>query len=155
MPERAVTHATFTIERTYPVPPARVFHALADRQAKSRWFVGPDDWVGTKFEMDFRVGGRETNSGGPKGEAIHTFNAIYQDIVDNERIVYAYDMFVGDTRISVSQATIELTPEGEGTRLKFTEQGAFLDAWADHAAGREEGTRLLLEQLGKAVGNRQ
>ena len=151
MPERAVTHATFTIERTYPVPPAGVFHALADKEAKSRWFVGPEEWDAKKFEMDFRVGGREVNSGGPKGEAVHTFNAVYQDIVENERIIYAYAMFVGDTRISVSLATIELKPEGEGTRLKFTEQGAFLDEWADHAADREEGTRLLLDALGKAV----
>jgi uncharacterized protein YndB with AHSA1/START domain len=151
MLERKVTHATFAIERTYPAAPARVFHALSDKAAKSKWFVGPDEWSAGKYELDFRVGGREVNSGGPKGGEIHTFDAVYLDIVENERIIYAYEMFLGDTRISVSLATIELTGEGEGTRLRFTEQGAFLDEWADHAAGREEGTRLLLDALGKAV----
>ena len=151
MTEHKVTHATFAIERSYPVPPANVFKALADKQAKSKWFAGPEEWVSARYELDFRVGGREVNSGGPKGRPPHTFDAISLDIVDDQRIVYAYDMFVGDLRISVSLATIELKPEGNGTLLKFTEQGAFLDEWADHAAGREEGTRLLLDALGKAV----
>jgi hypothetical protein len=61
-----------------------------------------------RFEMDFRVGGREVNSGGPKGGPVLVFNAFYQDIVANERIVYTYDMHLDDQRISVSLATIEL-----------------------------------------------
>ena len=44
MTERNVTHATFVIERTYGVAPARVFNAFADAAAKARWFVGPDEW---------------------------------------------------------------------------------------------------------------
>ena len=30
MAERSVTHATFTLERTYDAPPAKVFKAFAD-----------------------------------------------------------------------------------------------------------------------------
>ena len=150
MTERSVTHATFVIERSYPAAPARVFRALSDQAAKSKWFVGPGDWDVARYEIDFRVGGREINSGGRAGEPLHTFNAIYQDIVENERIIYAYDMHVGDTRISVSLATIELKPEGSGTRLVFTEQGAFLDGY-DDAAGRERGTSDLLDALGKSL----
>ncbi len=100
--------------------------------------------------MDFRVGGREHNSGGRKGGPIHSFNAIYQDIVENQRIIYAYDMHIDDRRISVSLATIELKPEGSGTRLTFTEQGAFLDGY-DDPGDRERGTRLLLDALGKSL----
>jgi uncharacterized protein YndB with AHSA1/START domain len=150
MTERSVTHATFVIERSYPAAPARVFRALCDPAAKSKWFVGPGDWDVARYEIDFRVGGREINSGGRSGEPLHSFNAIYQDIVENHRIVYAYDMLVGDTRISVSLATIELKPDGSGTRLVFTEQGVFLDGW-DDAAGRERGTSDLLEALGRSL----
>ena len=150
MTERSTTHATFVIERSYPSPPSHVFRALADRQAKSKWFVGPDEWQVGKFEMDFRVGGREHNSGGRKGGPIHSFNATYQDIVENQRIIYAYDMHIDDRRISVSLATIELKPEGSGTRLTFTEQGAFLDGY-DDPGDRERGTRLLLDALGKSL----
>ena len=150
MTEHSVTHSTFVIERSYPAAPSRVFHALADQAAKSKWFVGPDEWNVARYEMDFRVGGREHNSGGRKGEPIHTFNAIYQDIVENQRIIYAYDMHIGDRRISVSLATIELQPDGSGTRLVFTEQGAFLDGY-DEPGEREHGTRLLLDALGASL----
>jgi hypothetical protein len=50
-------------------------------------------------------------------------------------------------RISVSVATVELEPQGSGTRLIFTEQGAFLDGFDDPAM-REHGTRELLDALG-------
>ena len=76
-----------------------------------------------------------------------TFNALYQDIVPDERIVFTYDMHLDGRRISVSLTTIELRPAGSGTRLTFTEQGAFLDGF-DNVEGREEGTRELLDALG-------
>lgn len=39
MTNRSVLHATFTLERTYPATPARVFAAWADPAAKARWFA--------------------------------------------------------------------------------------------------------------------
>lgn len=150
MTERSTAHATFVIERFYDTSPARVFHALADPQAKRNWFVGPEEWGVAKWEMDFRVGGREVNSGGPKEGPTHTFHALYHDIVPDERIIYSYDMHLDDIRISVSLATIELKPEGAGTRLTFTEQGAFLDGY-DDAGSRERGTRELLDALGASL----
>lgn len=150
MSTRSVTHSTFVVERIYDASPTRVFHAFADPAAKSRWFTHPDEWVSGAGTMDFRVGGHETVSGGRKDGPVHSFSAIYQDIVPNERIVYTYDMHMDDVRTSVSLATIELFPEGDGTRLVMTEQGAFLDDY-DDARSREEGTELLLDALGAAL----
>jgi uncharacterized protein YndB with AHSA1/START domain len=76
--------------------------------------------------------------------------ARYHDIVANERIVYAYEMMVEDQRISVSVATFELTADGKSTRLVLTEQGAYFDG-GDGPKLREQGTRELLEALGRAV----
>ncbi|HEV2902042.1 MAG TPA: SRPBCC family protein [Gaiellaceae bacterium] len=145
MTERSVTHATFAVERSYAATPARVFAAWADPVAKARWFGG-SDW---EHELDFRVGGREVSSG-PIDGTVYTFSARYQDIVPDVRIVYAYDMHMGETRTSVSLATVELTPDGEGTRLVFTEQGAFLDG-LDDPTQRESGTGSLLDALGKEL----
>jgi uncharacterized protein YndB with AHSA1/START domain len=150
MTKRAVTHATFTIERIYAHPVAKVFAAFADPKAKARWFVGPPGWNQIEATMDFRVGGRETNRGGPPDGVVHGFDATYQDIVPNERIIFTYDMHLGETPISVSLTTIQFKAEGKSTRLTFTEQGAFLDAF-DDAAGREQGTRELLTALGHAL----
>ncbi len=147
MPERSVTHATFAIERTYDASPARVFAAWADPAAKAKWF---GDESKANYRLDFRVGGREFNRGGPPGGAVYTYEALYQDIVPDQRIVYSYSMDLDETRISVSVATVELRPEGAGTRLTFTEQGAFLDGH-DNPAEREHGTGVLLDALGEEL----
>jgi uncharacterized protein YndB with AHSA1/START domain len=151
MTARSVTHGTFAIERSYDAPPQRVFAAWADPKAKDQWFVGPDDWESSDHEMDFRVGGLEHISGGsPDGQKV-SYDARYQDIVPDERIVTTYEMHIDEARISVSVATVEFRPEGSGTRLVLTEQGAFLDGH-DTPAQREHGTGELLDALGKALG---
>jgi uncharacterized protein YndB with AHSA1/START domain len=153
MTERATHHATFTIERTYPAPPAHAFRAWSDQAAKARWFACHDDWKSEGHELDFRVGGSERLDTYPSGGgAVHAYRATYFDIVPDQRIVYAYDMYLGETRISVSLATVELEPAGAGTLLRFTEQVVMLDGYEDdNAAGREEGTRAGLENLAREL----
>jgi uncharacterized protein YndB with AHSA1/START domain len=146
-PVTPVTHATFVIERTFSAPPPTVFAAWSSQQAKARWFVGPDEWVSAAHELDFRVGGRERVAGGEPGGDVHTFEATYHDIVPDQRIISTYDMYVGDQRISVSLAAVELEPAGTGTRLTYTEHGAFFNEGTDGAASREHGTNQLLDQL--------
>lgn len=121
MSKRSTEHHTFVIERNYAAAPDRVFAAWADPKAKARWFVGPDDWEKSDHKLDFRVGGGESVSGGPPGGPSHVYNAIYQDIVPNERIVLTYDMHLDRTRISVSLLTLEFKPAGAGTNLVLTE----------------------------------
>lgn len=150
MTQRSVSHATFVIERSYDVPPARVYAAWSDPKAKGRWFVGPDIFESSDHKMDFRIGGKESVSGGPPGGPVYSFAATYQDIVPDQRIVTTYEMHMGEQRISVSLATVELKPEGEGTKLVLTEMGAFLDG-LDNVQAREEGTKVLLDNLGKAL----
>ena len=147
---RNITHATFEIERAYPVTRDRVFAAFADRELKQRWFGPPPGWTDTTHTMDFRVGGAETSLGREPGGQLHRFEARYQDIVENDRIVYSYDLYLDDTRISVSLATIELVPDGSGTRMIFTEHGAFLDGIEDPAE-REHGTKLMFDGLAAAL----
>ena len=150
MTNRKVTHATFTIERNFDVPPERVYRAFADPKTKYAWFVGPDEWEEGERSMDFRIGGKEHLSGGPKGHPPHIFDATYMDIVPNERIIYTYEMYLGVNRISVSVATLEFRRAGNGTRMTLTEQGAFLDDF-DKPEMREEGTKQLMEQLAKSL----
>jgi uncharacterized protein YndB with AHSA1/START domain len=145
--DRSVIHATFVVERSYDASPARVFAAWADPQVKARWFASPEEWGPDEFELDFRVGGREVSRGGPNGGPVYAFEGRYQDIVADERIVYTYSMHLDQALISVSLATIELRPEGGGTRLVLTEQGAYLDGH-DTAAQRQRGAGELLDALG-------
>jgi uncharacterized protein YndB with AHSA1/START domain len=146
MTKRSTAHATFAIERDYAHPPARVFAAYADPKRKAQWFGGPDEWEKSDHKLDFRVGGRESVSGGPPGGPVHRYSALYWDIVENARIVIGYEMHLNETRISVSLGTTELRPSGSGTKLVYTEQGVFLDGY-DDAGSRERGTHELLDNL--------
>jgi uncharacterized protein YndB with AHSA1/START domain len=89
MSDRTVVHASFTIERHYPVPPQRVYRAFADEATKRRWFAEGEGWEVERFE---------------------------------------------------------LAPDTDGTLLRLTEQGAYLDR-EDAPQDRERGTRELLEAL--------
>ena len=148
MPERSVVHSTFTIERTYDRAPARVFAAWADPEIKSRWFGGGEDGAPAPIDMDFRVGGRESNRSEPGADFQFAFDGLYHDIVPDERIVFSYDLSLGGSLVSVSLATVELRATGSGTQLTYTEHGAFLDGLDDPAL-REQGTIGLLDELGR------
>jgi uncharacterized protein YndB with AHSA1/START domain len=151
MTTRSVTHATFTLERRYDATPAQVFAAWADPGAKKRWFADAEDWTTTAFELDFREGGTELFRGRPKDGPPITYDAVFQDIVPEQRIVYSYAMTMDGQRISVSVATVEIDAAGDGARLRYTEQGAFLDGF-DSADAREQGMGGLLDALGAELG---
>jgi len=141
-----ITNASFTVERVYPHPPARVFRAHAEQDAVRRWRTEGEGFHVDSHTFDFREGGREF-SGFRFGDGPPmTFEAEYHVIVPDRRIVSTYRMTIAGEPLSVSLMTIELRPEGAGTRLVLTEQGAYFGD-AEGVAGREQGTRELLEAL--------
>lgn len=143
--EHNTVHATFTLERTYPATPDAVFDAFADIEKKRQWFSGPTE---AKHTLDFRVGGRESSAGKMPNGADMNYDATYLDIIENQRIIYAYEMAFGGKRISATLTSVELIETEGGTKLKFTEQSAFLDGF-DGPKYWESGTSSLLERLGK------
>lgn len=147
---RSITHASFTITRHWNHAPARVFQAFADEAAKRKWFAGPPGFEQHEKSFDFREGGRETLSGKHANGMVTAFDCVYRDIVPNERIIYSYVMHLDGRKISVSQASIELTPEDGGTKLVLTEYGDYLDGY-DDAGSREHGTNFLIDALGKSL----
>ncbi len=145
-----VQHDTFVIERRLSQSPARVFAAFADQKKKARWFGCVEGWEVAEHTLDFRVGGREVWRGGPPGDTPHQNDTYYHHIVPDERIVWSYAMQVGSRRISVSLATLELSADGAGTRMRFIEQGVYLGGY-DGLADRERGTKDLLDNLERAL----
>jgi uncharacterized protein YndB with AHSA1/START domain len=151
MTERSQTHHDFTLERTYPVPVEKVWAAFADKEAKRLWFAAENEGLSmTAYDEDFRVGGHGMNEGSFHGGPPHRFLCTYTDIVDLERIIYTYDMWIGDAHISTSITTIVFEPLDGGTRLTLTEQGVHLDG-QDNGEQRELGTAGLLDDLGATL----
>lgn len=145
MAASSTRHDTFTLERTYPASPARVFAAWSDAASKARWFA-----CHAEYELDFRVGGGERTRGGEPGGPVFTTETRFHDIVPERRIVYSYTLHSDQTLVSVAIVTVELYPAGGGTRLVLTEQGTYPDG---HMApeqiriGTEEGLRRLDDEL--------
>jgi uncharacterized protein YndB with AHSA1/START domain len=152
MNQNSITHSTFTINRSYPKAPAKVFAAFADPVKKRRWFAEGEGFILDSYTADFRVGGHEHSrfrfvgeapieKGTPMGN-----DTWYQDIQTDRRIVFSYSMSMADKPFSASLATVELFPTAQGTDLLFTEQSAFFEG-SDGAQVREAGWRQLLELL--------
>jgi hypothetical protein len=59
-------------------------------------------------------------------------------------------MYADGARISVSVATVELAQDAAGTRLTYTEQGAFLDG-LDQAEYRKQGTAGQFDNLSREL----
>jgi uncharacterized protein YndB with AHSA1/START domain len=154
--KQTITHASFTIEKTYAVSPERVFRGFANPETKKRWYGARDPMTTERFEMDFRAGGIDHmvyrfGKGMPLPEGTKlSYETRYQNIVVNARIIWVYTMSINDQVASSSQASIELLPKGKGTEMVFTEQGAYVEH-ADGAQMREGGWKQLFERLNEEL----
>ena len=147
---RSVVHASFSLERTYDAVPAQVFHALSDKAAKAALVRGRRGLTVLERAMDVRPGGRERLKGRWANGMTTTFDAVYYDVVPNERLVYAYEMHLDERKISVSLATIELKPGGPGPASPSPNRARSSTATSD-GGSRERGTGFLLDRLGASL----
>ena len=146
MSKPTVVHETIVVERRFETPPSRIFAAWADPALRKQWDVPSKEWEVIQLDMDFRVGGYERSSFGPKGGDVYDSDGRYLDIVPNARIISAGTMLKGPTRTSTTLCTIELIAEKGGTRLVLTDQSAYLDG-KESAEGRKSGWATILDQL--------
>jgi uncharacterized protein YndB with AHSA1/START domain len=142
-----IEHATIVVERRYDATPARVFRCWSDPALRAQWDLPGEGWELVDLAQDFRVGGHETSTFGPKGGPHYHSDGRYLDIVPGERFISAGTMFAGDTRLTTSLCTIEVRPDGEGCHLTLTDQSAFLGT-GETPADRRAGWETILKGLG-------
>lgn len=145
--EHSQVHATFVIERTYPVAVENVWHALTNNDARDKWWGGGPNFIAREESHDFRVGGIGSQDGQWKDGPETRYTSIYTNIVHLLRIVFTYDLWVSGGHLSTSLVTIVLEPQDKGTRMTYTEQAVHYDG-LDSVEGREEGTAGILDTLG-------
>lgn len=146
--ERRIARAGFTLTRDYPAPVARVWDAFADEEQKLAWFGTGDAYARGEWAFDFRVGGLDVAEGRFHDGPVSRYQATYTDIVEHNRIVTTYDMWLDGVHMSTSVASLEFEPIDDGTRFTHVEHGVFFDQfWAD-GPRREQGSRGLLAALG-------
>ena len=153
MTAQPILHGSFTITRRAAAPSSGVFAAFADLSVRRQWFRIPGKPGTDHHELDFRVGGDEIMRGrfASAGESQNIeYHAWFLDVIEDEQIVYTYELLLDGRRRSVSLVSIELAPDATGTLITFTEQFAFLiytEDGHDDMAERKGGTQFQLNGL--------
>jgi uncharacterized protein YndB with AHSA1/START domain len=154
MTQPSILHNTFAVERSYPLPPERVFAAFSDPKQKRKWLIEGYGNEVKEYSLDFRVGGNEvarySSSNTPFPEAVFSTIANYQLIEIGKRIVMANTMSLNDHCISSALVSFEFLPTEAGTDLICTHQAAFFEG-SDGPQIRERGWKTLLEKLGSVL----
>lgn len=144
--DSTVAHATFVVERTFDASLDRVWDAFAVPEQHAQWFGAEDNFTATEESEDFRVGGGAVQDGQWHGGPTSRYVGTYTDIVDQQRIVSTYDMWVAGEHLSTSVTTTEFAAVDGGTRVTYTEHGVFLDG-KDDGSQREGGFAGIFDAL--------
>jgi uncharacterized protein YndB with AHSA1/START domain len=146
MAPTAALHATLVFEREIPAPIQKVFAAFADPLARTEWGAPSDTAVVIYDEADFREGGQDRFRCGSKADPnIHGMTR-YLEIIANRRVVSSETIVMDGKRLCASLTTLELTADGEKTKLKSTTQlASFIGE--DMVRGHETGTNASLDNL--------
>lgn len=151
-----IIHDSFTLERTFTKSIADVFDILASPAERKKWLGAGEHHTVEFFETDFRTNGLENmlyrfNEGTPfPGVELRYVNQ-FLDVVEDSRIVVSSRMSFGGVLVSISQETFELQPEGNGSKLIFTNQTAYFEG-ADGPQIRKQGWTTLLDRLHEIIG---
>jgi uncharacterized protein YndB with AHSA1/START domain len=129
--------ARIQLDHLYAHPPAAVWRALTDPELHARWWAAGDvkPIVGHTFELDMGPWGKQ-----PCEVLAATPERLFRYRFAKGRL---------DTII-----TFQLSPEGEGTRLSFTQEGFDLDSPMSRAAfeGMKPGWPGILAKIGAVLG---
>lgn len=117
--------------RSLPYPAERVWRALTDPAALTAWFW-PARFAPTA-EVDLRVGGRYRIAGPGVGIAV---SGEYRTVQPPHRLVFTWQW---DGEPAETLVTVELTPDGTGTKLSIhhelfagdTQRDEHAQGWSD------------------------
>jgi uncharacterized protein YndB with AHSA1/START domain len=139
-------HATLVFEREIPAPVEAVFAAFADPVARANWGA-PSDTAALIYDAaDFREGGQDVFRCGSKTDPNIHGTTRYLDIIPNRRVVSSETIVMNGQRLCASLTTLEITRDGNQTRLKSTTQLASFIGEA-MVKGHETGNNGSLDSL--------
>jgi uncharacterized protein YndB with AHSA1/START domain len=144
MDKKVETTPSLTMKRRLNASPAEVYQAWTDPKLLTRWF-GPENVETLEAELDCRVGGRYRVVMLEDTGERHEVSGIYQEIVENERLVFSWSWITTPER--VSRVTVTFKPDGDVTILTLLHEKLFDETVvASHTHGWT-GTMVKLELL--------
>jgi uncharacterized protein YndB with AHSA1/START domain len=129
MSTQAAVKPSLTLKHRFKASPARVYAAWTDPEKVKRW-MGPEGVEVLSAENDARAGGRfRWIMRAPSGET-HDVSGSYREVVPNEKLVFTWAW--KSTPDRVSQVTVEIKPDGDGTLLTLTHEQFFDEDTRNH-----------------------
>lgn len=114
--------STIKLHRVFTAPPARVYKAFTDADARCKW-MPPNGFTARMHESDMRVGGKYrmsfTNFTTGSG---NSFSGEYTELVPNERVCYT-DKFDDPNLPGEMKVTVTLKKVSCGTEVHITQEG--------------------------------
>jgi uncharacterized protein YndB with AHSA1/START domain len=121
-----VARPSLTVKRRLNATPAKVSAAWTDPEKIIRWFGSPDAKPGSfQADIDPRAGGSFRISFATDHE-YYEVGGVYREVVPNARLVFSWAWHSTPER--VSQVTVSLKPDGDGTLLTLHHEQLFDEA---------------------------
>lgn len=141
-----IQHETITFERTFSVPPARVFQAYTNEKERATWSSPNDETPFEILDSEVRTGGREKAQCGTEGNTT-SMAVIYHYVEQDRLIVFTEELWSDDKLLTVALITFDLTQSSNAsTTLILTDQVTSLvgeDVLGGHRSGYEQALKNL------------
>ena len=134
---------TLSVSRSIAAPPEAVFDAWLDPAAAGRFLFATPGGVMEKVEIDPRVGGGFTVIE-RRGETQAEHHGEYVEIDRPSRLAFDFWTSFSAERTRV---TIEIEPDGGGSRLTLTHEGV----WSDYEERTRQGWTMILDGLARTL----
>ena len=131
----------FTLERSYPVAPDRVWAHFTQPELMAQWFC-PNPTLETTCTLDVRPGGAWRCDMGP-----HAVSGTFAEVEPTTRLVFTWGWDHDDDPDTT--VTVTLEPEGAGTKLVLAHSETVPGIGAD---GHEGGWTRTLQRLAELLG---
>ena len=107
--QKIASPLTLRLKRTMPFPRERVFAAFSQQEQMNQWMCRDAKNHEIRYtKFDFRVGGRERFGHQWQGTT-YRYDALYYDIVPDQRIVYSYEMYAASAQAGPPSSPATLT----------------------------------------------
>lgn len=132
-----------TLTRTFNAPRALVFEMWSNAEHKSQWWR-PKAFTLVDAKEEFRTGGAWMSIMEAPSGAHYKMEGVYQEIVENERIVFTHHWVEDGVSGPQTLITVTFADDPEGTRLTFTQ--ALIDNESDRN-NQQNGWNEFLDML--------
>jgi uncharacterized protein YndB with AHSA1/START domain len=137
------------LERFVDVPPAKVWEAWTTPEILMKWFT-PAPWSTKSIDLDLRAGGRFNSVMlSPEGQEFPNTGCVLE-VVPGKKLVFTDALHEGfrPSENPFMTATVEIIPEGKGTRYRATAQHKDEETKKKHEEmGFMEGWGAALDQM--------